>query len=289
MEAAMRWREGRRSENVEDYRGQRLGGTGIKLGGGAIVLVLLAWAFGIDPRLVLGLMQGVETTQVQPPPAGGVQHTGSPDDELADFVSVVLADTEDTWTALFAERGARYEPPRLALFTDVAQTGCGEAGAAVGPFYCPPDRKVYIDLSFYRQLKEQFEAPGDFAQAYVIAHEVGHHVQNLLGTSQKVRAQQERGSETQANALSVRLELQADCYAGIWANHADKARHILESGDVEEALGAAAAVGDDTLQKRARGYVVPDSFTHGTAEQRTHWFETGLQSGVLESCDTFSR
>ncbi len=283
----MRWREGRRSDNVEDYRGQRFGGAGLKLGGGAIVVLLLGWFFGIDPRLLFGLMQGVETTQVEPP-APGVQRTGGPDDELADFVSVVLGDTEDTWTALFAERNAQYEPPKLVLFSDVAQTGCGRAGAAVGPFYCPLDQKVYIDLGFYRQLKEQFQAPGDFAQAYVVAHEVGHHVQNLLGISDQVRAQQERGSESQANALSVRLELQADCYAGIWANHADKARHVLEAGDVEEALGAAAAVGDDTIQRHARGSVVPDSFTHGSAEQRTHWFRTGLQSGDLESCDTFA-
>jgi uncharacterized protein len=288
--AAMRWREGRRSENVEDYRGRPMGGTGIKLGLGAIVAVLLGWVFGIDPRVILGLVQVAEQSQQQappPPPEPGVRQTGSPEDEVADFASVVLADTEDTWTALFAEHGMRYVPPKLALFTEVAQTGCGRAGASVGPFYCPLDQKVYIDLGFYRELKERFAAPGDFAQAYVLAHEVGHHVQNLLGTSEKVRAVQERSSERDANALSVRLELQADCYSGIWANHADQSRHILESGDVEEALGAAAAVGDDTIQKHTHGYVVPDSFTHGSAEQRTRWFRTGLQSGALEKCDTF--
>jgi predicted metalloprotease len=285
----MRWREGRRSENVEDYRGRPMGGAGIKLGLGAIVVVILGWIFGIDPRVMLGLIGTIENTQTEapPPPEPGVRQTGSPEDEVADRASVVLADTEDTWGAIFAEHGLQYVPPKLALFTEVAQTGCGRAGVAVGPFYCPLDRKVYIDLSFYRELKDKFAAPGDFAQAYVLAHEVGHHVQNLIGTSEKVRAAQERTSEGEANALSVRLELQADCYAGIWANHADQSRHILESGDVEEALGAAAAVGDDTIQKRARGYVVPDSFTHGSAEQRTRWFNTGLKSGALESCDTF--
>jgi len=285
----MRWKEGRRSDNVEDYRGSPMGGAGVKIGLGTIVVVLLGWAFGIDPRVMLGLVSTVENAQVQtpPPPEPGVRNTGSPEDEVAEFASVVLADTEDTWTALFAEHGAQYIPPKLALFTEVAQTACGRAGASVGPFYCPLDRKVYIDLSFYQELKDKFGAPGDFAQAYVLAHEVGHHVQNLLGTSEKVQAAQQRSSEREANALSVRLELQADCYSGIWANHADQSRHILESGDVEEALGAAAAVGDDTIQKHTRGYVVPDSFTHGSAEQRIRWFRTGLQSGALEKCDTF--
>jgi hypothetical protein len=205
----MRWTGGRRSENVEDYRGRRMG-AGVKLGGAAMVVALVGWFFGIDPRLILGLMEGVQTTQVEPPPPGGVQQTGDASDTTADFMSVVLADTEDTWTALFAERGAQYVPPKLVLFDEVAQSGCGQAGAAVGPFYCPLDRKVYIDLTFYRELKEQFQAPGDFAQAYVLAHEVGHHVQNLAGTSEQVRAAQQRGGEAQAHALSVRLELQAD-------------------------------------------------------------------------------
>jgi predicted metalloprotease len=283
----MRWSRERRSTNVEDYRGRRMGGAGVKLGAGALVVALLGWFFGIDPRLILGLMEGVQTTQVEPPPPGGVQETGGASDELAHFMSSVLRETEDTWTALFAEQGAQYVPPRLVLFDDVAVSGCGEAGGGVGPFYCPLDQKVYIDLTFYRQLTDQFQAPGDFAQAYVLAHEVGHHVQNLAGTSEKVRALQQRSGEAEANALSVRLELQADCYAGIWAHHADASRQILETGDVEEALGAAAAVGDDTIQRRARGHVVPESFTHGSAEQRQRWFETGLRSGSLEACDTF--
>ncbi|MCI0433011.1 MAG: zinc metallopeptidase [Gemmatimonadetes bacterium] len=283
----MRWTSGRRSTNVEDYRGRRMGGAGIKLGGAAIVIALLGWFFGVDPRLILGLMESTQTTQVEPPPPGGVQQTGHVSDALADFMSVVLADTEDTWTALFAQQGSRYVPPKLVLFDEVAQSACGRAGASVGPFYCPADRKVYIDLTFYRELKDRFQAPGDFAQAYVLAHEVGHHVQNLAGTSGQVREEQQRSSEGEANALSVRLELQADCYAGIWAHHADRSRQILETGDVDEALGAAAAVGDDAIQKRARGYVVPESFTHGSAEQRKRWFETGLTSGSLEACDTF--
>jgi len=284
----MRWRDGRRSSNVEDYRGRRLGGPGLKLGGGVIVAVLLAWFFGVDPRLILGFMEGVQTTQVEPPPPGGVQQTGGPDDELADFVAVVLGDTEDTWSALFAQQGADYAPPTLVLFSDAVQSACGRAGASAGPFYCPADQKVYIDLGFYRELKDKYQAPGDFAQAYVIAHEVGHHVQNLAGTSEKVHAMQQRGSEEQANALSVRLELQADCYAGVWAHHAERARQILETGDVEEALGAAAAVGDDTIQQRARGHVVPESFTHGSADQRMRWFNAGLTNGSLEGCDTFA-
>jgi len=283
----MRWRKARRSTNVEDYRGKRVGGPGLKLGGGVIVALLLAWFFGVDPRLIMGVMEGVQTTQLEPPPPGGVQKTGGPDDELADFVSVVLGDTEDTWSVLFADRGAEYVAPTLVLFTGAVQSACGRAGASVGPFYCPADQKVYIDLGFYRELKDKFQAPGDFAQAYVIAHEVGHHVQNLAGTSEKVHAVQQRGSEEESNALSVRLELQADCYAGIWAHHAERARQILESGDVEEALGAASAVGDDTIQLRARGHIVPESFTHGSADQRMRWFDIGLRSGALKSCDTF--
>jgi predicted metalloprotease len=285
----MRWRTGRRSTNVEDYRGRRMaGGAGAKLGAGAIIIALLAsWALGIDPRVLLGVLEGVETASVEPAPGGGVQSTGEASDELAEFMSVVLADTEDTWSALFAEHGAQYVPPKLVLFEEVAQSACGQAGASVGPFYCPLDRKAYIDLSFYRELEEKFGAPGDFAQAYVLAHEIGHHVQNLAGTSEQVRALQQRSSPEEANELSVRLELQADCYAGIWAHHADRSRQILEAGDVDEALGAAAAVGDDTIQKRSRGYIVPESFTHGTAAQRKQWFERGLSTGSLEACDTF--
>lgn len=264
-----------------------MGGAGLKLGGGMIVAVLLAWFFGIDPRLILGVMEGIQTTRVEPAPPGGVQKTGDASDEVAEFISVVLADTEDTWSALFARRGAQYVPPKLVLFDDVAQSACGRAGASVGPFYCPLDQKVYIDLTFYRELEDKFQAPGDFAQAYVLAHEIGHHVQNLAGTSEEVRAMQQRSPQDQANALSVRLELQADCYAGIWAHHAERSRKILETGDVDEALGAASAVGDDTIQKRSAGYVVPESFTHGSADQRKRWFETGLNSGSIDACDTF--
>jgi predicted metalloprotease len=277
----MRWQTGRRSQNVEDRRGMRVSPRMAGGGLGAIVIIVLALLFGVDPRMLTQMMPA-ETSV----PASGPAQPGQRD-EMSEFVSVVLADTEDTWTALFTERGAQYAPPKLVLFDEVAQSGCGQAGAAVGPFYCPLDRKVYIDLTFYQELKDKFQAPGDFAQAYVLAHEVGHHVQNLAGTSEKVRDLQQRGGEAQANALSVRLELQADCYAGIWAHHADRSRQILETGDVEEALGAAAAVGDDTIQKRGRGYVVPESFTHGSAEQRQRWFETGLRTGTLEACDTF--
>jgi len=282
----MRWQTGRRSENVEDYRG-RSGrvGSGMKLGGGTIVVLIAAYFLG-GPQLVMNLLGGA-TEQVEPAPPGGVQQTGQPTDELAQFVSVVLGDTEDTWTEIFASKGSQYRLPKLVLFDGQVQSACGVAGASVGPFYCSADERLYIDLDFYRELRDKFEAPGDFAQAYVIAHEVGHHVQKLVGTSEEVHAQQQRGSEEQANALSVRLELQADCYAGVWANHADRSRHILEQGDVDEALGAASAVGDDTLQKRTRGQVVPESFTHGSAEQRARWFKQGLQSGTMEACDTF--
>jgi predicted metalloprotease len=201
---------------------------------------------------------------------------------------VVLADTEDTWRELFKASGRQYEDPKLVLFSGAVQSACGFAQAAVGPFYCPADHKVYIDLGFYRELRERFHAPGEFAEAYVIAHEVGHHVQNLLGISDKVHAAQQRGSEQHANALSVRLELQADCLAGVWAYHADRARHILEAGDIEAGLNAASQIGDDRMQLRARGYVSPDSFTHGSSEQRVHWFKRGLETGGTKACDTFA-
>jgi predicted metalloprotease len=236
----------------------------------------------------MGLFGGGEA-QVEPAPPGGVQETGLPTDELAQFVSVVLADTEDTWTEVFRGAGQQYAPPRLVLFESQVRSACGVAGAAVGPFYCPADQKVYIDLAFYDELRRRFQAPGDFAQAYVIAHEVGHHVQNLLGTAQQVHERQQRTGEREANQLSVRLELQADCYAGVWANRAHRARQIIEQGDVEEALGAASAVGDDTIQKRTQGQVVPESFTHGSAEQRMQWFQRGLQSGSPDQCDTFGQ
>ena len=278
----MRWGSGRRSDNVEDRRGlgltPRLAGGGL----GAIVIVVLALLFGVDPRMLTQVLP-TET----PAPAPGPARTGQ-QDPLADFVSVVLADTEDTWNDLFRRGGATYQEPKLVLFSGAVQSACGFAQAAVGPFYCPADQKVYIDLAFYQDLRNRFQAPGDFAQAYVIAHEVGHHVQNLLGIAQKVHQAQQRASPEQANALSVRMELQADCFAGVWAHHANRMRQILEQGDVEEALNAAAQIGDDRMQMRGRGYVSPESFTHGSGEQRVRWFRTGLESGELNRCDTFS-
>jgi predicted metalloprotease len=287
----MRWRDGRRSENVEDRRGARLplGGGGVRIGGGGLLLlVVAAWLLGVNPLQVLSLLAGGAGDTLQLPESGAAPPGASPpSDEAADFVSVVLADTEDTWTSLFAQAGARYDAPRLVLFSQLVRSACGTAQAALGPFYCPPDRTVYIDLDFYRELRDRFGAPGDFAQAYVIAHEVGHHVQNLLGTSEQVREAQQRAGETQANALSVRLELQADCYAGVWAHHADRARQVLEAGDVEEGLAAAAAIGDDRLQQQTQGHVLPESFTHGSSRQRVEWFSRGLEGGSLERCDTF--
>ena len=280
----MKWQTGRRSENVEDRRGMRSAGVGIKTGGlGMVVMVLIALYFGVDPSVILqtGLQQGpVETGPGQAPPAPG-------EDPLAEFVAVVLGDTEDTWQTLFQSAGERYEEPRLVLFSGAVQSACGHAQAAMGPFYCPADRKVYIDLSFYRDLRERHQAPGDFAQAYVIAHEVGHHVQNLLGIADQVQRKRGQVSAEAGNQLQVRMELQADCYAGLWAHHADRARSILEQGDVEEALNAATAIGDDRLQHEAQGYVVPESFTHGSSAQRVRWFERGLQSGEIQSCNTF--
>ena len=278
----MRWQGSRRSSNVEDYRGQRFGGGGLKLGvGGTLIALAAAWFFGIDPRLILGLTQSLPSG-----PAPQAQ-TGVPQDEQGQFISAVLGDTEDTWSAIFQQSGEQYVPPKLVLFTGQVQSACGSASSAVGPFYCPGDQRVYIDLSFYDELSTRFQAPGDFAQAYVLAHEVGHHVQNLMGTERQLRAAQQRASETEANQLQVRMELQADCYAGVWAHHADRARQVIEQGDVEEALGAASAVGDDTIQKRTQGHVVPDSFTHGSAEQRMTWFKRGLDTGSVQACDTF--
>jgi len=292
----MRWREGRRSENVEDRRGAgmgRMGGGGLRLGAGTIILILLgAWLLGANPLQILGLLVGGGGTTAQTPDVSYQEQAppaaGGPKDEGADFVSVVLGDTEDTWTEIFASGGERYAPPKLVLFSGMARSACGMAQSAMGPFYCPMDQKVYIDLDFYRDLRQRFRAPGDFAQAYVIAHEVGHHVQTLLGTSQKVHQARQQMSEEQGNALSVRLELQADCYAGVWANHADRARSILEQGDVEEGLNAASAIGDDRIQRQTQGTVVPESFTHGSSEQRVTWFRRGLESGRMQSCDTFA-
>jgi hypothetical protein len=281
----MRWEQGRRSENVEDRRGMPVRRGGILGGGiGTILIVLLVSYFlGIDPTMLLQNVPMDSTSgPVEPAPA-----PTPGEDPLADFVSVVLADTEDTWGAIFSNSGSAYEKPRLVLFSGAVQSACGLGQSAMGPFYCPGDQKVYIDLDFYRDLRERFQAPGDFAQAYVIAHEIGHHVQNLLGTSEQVQRARQSSSETQANALSVRLELQADCYAGIWANQANRARNILEQGDIEEGLRAASAIGDDRLQQQSRGYVTPDSFTHGSSEQRVRWFRRGLEAGDPGRCDTF--
>jgi predicted metalloprotease len=272
------------SSNVEDRRG----GGGVRVGGGiGIGAVVIAFAasyfFGIDPGTVLGLLSDVAPdghTEVSsaPPPA---------DDEMARFVSKVLGSTEETWSQIFSERNARYRDPKLVLFSGGTPTACGTGQTAMGPFYCPGDQKVYIDLDFYRELKQRYRAPGEFAQAYVIAHEVGHHVQNLLGILGKVHKTQQTVSRAQANALSVRLELQADCFAGVWGNRADAAKSIIEPGEVEQALTAASAIGDDRLQQQAQGRIVPETFTHGTSEQRMRWFRRGLESGDLQACDTF--
>jgi predicted metalloprotease len=283
-EQSMRWEGGRRSDNIEDRRGMRVPGGMVGGGGiGVVVIALIAMFLGVDPRIVLqGAGEGA------PAPREAPARSRDPAEErLKDFVSVVLADTEDTWSEIFRTGGARYQPPRLVLFTGAVQSACGTASSAVGPFYCPGDTKVYIDLDFYRLLAQRFGAPGDFAQAYVIAHEVGHHVQNLLGISEKVHAARQRADEARGNALSVRQELQADCMAGVWANHANRARQILEAGDVEEGLAAAAAIGDDRLQQQGRGHVAPETFTHGTSAQRVRWFRRGLERGRLEACDTF--
>jgi len=263
----------------------RVGKKGLGGGLGTIVLVLAALYFGIDPTVFLsgggGTSPGVGSSQVAP-------QRSAEEEQLVDFVSVVLADTEDTWHQLFKELGGRYQEPKLVLFSGSVRSACGFAQAAMGPFYCPADHKMYIDLSFYQDLRDRHGAPGDFAQAYVIAHEVGHHVQKLLGISDKVHQARGKTDKVTGNKLSVRQELQADCFAGVWAHHAHRARNILEQGDVEEALTAASAIGDDRLQKQARGHVVPDSFTHGSSAQRVRWFKTGLKEGTLKSCDTFS-
>lgn len=277
----MRWQLGRRSDNVEDQRGMGVAGPVVIGGGiGSLLLALVVSLLGGDPSAVL---QQAPPQQVQRPAA-----TSPQDDQLKEFVSVVLADTEDTWSQLFRQMGRTYEDPKLVLFSGAVKSACGMAQSAMGPFYCPLDRKVYIDLSFYRDLKYRHNAPGDFAQAYVIAHEVGHHVQNQLGISSKVQRAQQQVSRSQANQLSVMLELQADCFAGVWANHAEQQRQILERGDLEEALNAASQIGDDRLQQQSRGYVVPDSFTHGSSTQRVRWFSQGFKTGSINQCNTFN-
>jgi predicted metalloprotease len=279
----MRWRGERQSENIEDRRGMSRGGMAIGGGLGGIVILVLALLFGADPRQLLEQLPSGEQgsgTQTSRP-------TNPQEEELKQFVSVVLASTEDVWSEIFHEQGRQYRKPTLVLFSSEVRSECGLAGAAVGPFYCPGDQKVYLDLSFFAELRTRFRAPGDFAEAYVIAHEVGHHVQNLLGTMQRVDTARRRLSEAEANELSVRVELQADFLAGVWAHYAQK-KGIVEPGDIEEALGAASAVGDDRLQRESQGYVVPDSFTHGTSEQRVRWFRKGLETGDIRQGDTFN-
>lgn len=276
----MQWKGRRASSNVEDRRG--IGGKTIVGGGiGGIIILLLVTLLGGNPGELLNQISGTGTSNSVP------YKSTQQEQELKDFVSVVLADTEDIWTQIFEKKGMTYEKPTLVIYNDSVQSACGTAGSAVGPFYCPGDRKLYIDLSFYDELRTKLGAPGDFAMAYVVAHEVGHHVQTLLGTSDKLAAQRQRLSEAEYNKYQVRFELQADYLAGVWAKH-DQGRGVLEEGDIEEALTAASAVGDDTLQKKAQGYVVPESFTHGTSEQRQRWFNKGFRSGTIEGGDTFS-
>jgi uncharacterized protein len=296
----MRWQNKRRSDNIEDQRGQSPaagGGSpnaallrllpmllGRKGGKFSLIIVLLIFGasyFGID----LGMLSGTQNASS----GSSAPHRVTPQEQqLADFVAVVLADTEDTWHPIFKQLEGTYREPKLVLFANSVQSACGMAQSAMGPFYCPADQKVYIDLSFYDDLRQRHGAPGDFAQAYVIAHEVGHHVQTLLGISQQVHQAKQKVSKVQANQLSVKQELQADCFAGIWANHAERLRNMLEAGDIDEALTAAAAIGDDRLQKQARGYVTPDSFTHGSSAQRIRWFKQGYQQGKVDACNTFA-
>jgi len=278
----MRWRGRSQSDNVEDRRGVSRGGLAVGGGLGTIVVVVIALLMGADPSTLFEQLPDGST------PGGGVNRPANPEEEeLKEFVSVVLKETEDVWNQEFSRSGSQYREPKLVLFTDQVSSACGQAGSAVGPFYCSGDEKVYIDLSFYRELKSRYRAPGDFAQAYVIAHEVGHHIQNLLGTMDKVHSAQRRMSKTEANQLSVRLELQADFLAGVWAHYAQR-RGIIEPGDIEEPLQAASAIGDDRLQREAQGHVVPDSFTHGTSEQRVRWFRKGFETGDIRQGDTFS-
>lgn len=275
------WKDRPRSSNVDDRRGTRVRRGAVGGGIGLLALLLVALFTDVDPGALLEMTEGagsVQTESYEPTPE---------ENRLAEFVSVILADTEETWRDLFRQRSRDYREPTLVLFTGAVQSACGFAGAAVGPFYCPPDEQIYIDLSFYQDLAERYGAAGDFAQAYVLAHEVGHHVQTLLGISEQVRREQTGASRAEANRLSVRLELQADCLAGVWAHHADRHRDLLERGDIEEGLRAAAAIGDDRLQRRSGGAVVPESFTHGSSEERAGWFRTGWERGTLEACDTF--
>lgn len=283
----MRWRGERQSDNVEDRRGMPIS-RGAKVGGisglGLVALVVVGLYLGIDPATMLQIGQNMQ------PPSVSTEQNARPaaNDDMRNFVAVVLAETEDVWNAAFAKSGKTYQEPKLVLFSGAVESACGMAGSAVGPFYCPADHKVYLDLDFFEELHYQFGASGDFAQAYVIAHEVGHHVQTLLGITQEVTELQSRSSRADKNKLSVMTELQADCLAGLWAHQADKNRNILEAGDIEEGLNAASAVGDDRIQKRTQGYVVPDGFTHGSAAQRVMWFKRGFEQGNFKACDTFN-
>ena len=298
----MLWRGGRQSENIEDRRGAGgfstgtgggmrlpIGGRAGGLGGlGVVALVLLGLFFGVDPSVLLDLGGGTPSSYVPSSPEPRTTQAPGAPDEAREFVSVVLADTEDTWHALFRQMGRTYQEPTLVLFPGLVDSGCGVAQSASGPFYCPRDRKLYLDTSFFDEMSRRFGAPGDFAQAYVIAHEVGHHVQNQLGILPRLEAMQQQVGRTDANRLQVMVELQADCFAGIWGHHADRSRGILELGDIEEGLNAAAAIGDDRLQKQTQGYVVPDAFTHGSSAQRVRWFRRGLEQGDPAACDTFN-
>ncbi|MBW4463023.1 MAG: neutral zinc metallopeptidase [Nodosilinea sp. WJT8-NPBG4] len=277
----MKWQSSRRSINIDDRRGMPGGGAAIG-GLGSILLALVVALLGGDPSVVLE--RGAEVA----PNNGAPQVSPEESDRSAEFVAAVLGETEDTWHSIFqSEFGAAYQEPSLVLYSGATQSACGRGQAAMGPFYCPADQKVYLDTSFFRDLQVRLGAPGDFAQAYVIAHEVGHHVQNLLGVSSQVQRAQQQASEAQANELSVRLELQADCFAGVWANRAQRSREILEEGDIEEALNAASQIGDDRLQMESQGYVTPDSFTHGSSEQRAEWFYRGVETGDINQCNTF--
>lgn len=302
----MRWLGDRESSNIEDQRGIG-GGLPIRIGGlGAIAVVVIGLFLGVDPSVLMSILGDEQTVQNSPAdsPAGdgsgygpsyapsrapqGAGNQSAGNDRMTHFVSVVLADTEDVWQQTFQNMGRTYQDPKLVLYDGTVQSACGMASAASGPFYCPNDRKVYLDLSFFQEMQQRLNAPGDFARAYVIAHEIGHHVQNQLGILQKANAERARSDQRRSNAISVRIELQADCLAGVWANRADRMRHILEQGDIEAGLNAASAVGDDRLQQQARGVVVPDAFTHGSSAQRMHWFKQGLQSGDPNACNTFA-
>ncbi|WP_025733315.1 KPN_02809 family neutral zinc metallopeptidase [Carnimonas nigrificans] len=294
----MKWDKGRRSNNVEDRRGtstggrRSLGGKGTLSLGGIAIIVLVGWLMGESPMQILNQIIGQSEMSAQSPQSS--QPSAPPRDdehsrEQVDFVKTILGDTEDTWKQLLQQRGVQYTDPKLVLFSGGVNSGCGFASTATGPFYCPADRQVYLDLSFFDEMKQQFSASGDFANAYVIAHEIGHHVQNELGISRKIQQLAQQGEPMKgATGLSVRQELQADCFAGVWANHAQQRHHWLEDGDVESALNAANAIGDDRLQQQAQGRAVPDSFTHGTSQQRVNWFTRGLKSGDIDQCDTLS-